>query len=261
LQEWVEARIEPVDIGFQRRVSRSLKLGRLLLLIVTDHARPSLVDMLTRVNSYPSLSMDMGIVELRPFKGVSPSDEGILLVPYVAGRTEIVERSVVEVTVPGFPDAQVVVRQDRYQDEEVRRERIPLKSEDAFWELMREQAPDAEKPARRLIDAFRTDQKFGLGLRESSIVLEAEVPGTDVSISLFFLKSNGKLVFWPGTVRRRVQAAGLAERLADNYVAGMRTLLGAAPGRNEPSRKVDEVDLDLLRNLATDFVKRIEESS
>jgi hypothetical protein len=261
LQEWVETRIEPVDVGFQRRVSRNLKLGRFLLLIVTDQERPTVVDMLKRVKAQAWLSMDMAVVELRPFRRVSHPEEGILLVPYVAGRTEIVERSIVEVTVTGAPDAQVAVRQDRYTDEEMRRRRPPPISEDAFWDLMDARAPGTTAAGRRLIDAFRSEEEFGLALRETSIVVEAVVPRRDVAVSLFFLKSNGKLVFWPGTVRRRLQAAGLPESLADDYVTGMRALLGSPPSRHEPSQDVEEVDLERLLALAKRFVTQVEEAA
>lgn len=261
LQEWVETRLDPVDSGFQRRVSRNLRLGRFLLLIVTDQERPRVVDMLKRVNAHAWLSIDMAVVELRPFRRANDSKEGVLLVPYVAGRTEIVQRSIVEVTVTGTPDAEITVRQEGYQDEEVRRRRGPLISEASFWDLMDVHAPEAKGAGRRLIDAFRSEEEFGLALRETSIVVEAAIPGRDVAVSLFFLKSNGKLVFWPGTVRRRLRAAGLPESLADDYVTEMHVILGASQIRHEPSRKVDEVDLESLCDAAKRFVKQVEEAA
>ena len=261
LQEWVETRLDPVDSGFQRRVSRNLRLGRFLVLIVTDQERPTVVDMLKRVNAHAWLSIDMAVVELRPFRRTNDSKEGVLLVPYVAGRTEIVQRSIVEVTVTGTPDAEITVRQEGYQDEEVRRRRGPLISEASFWDLMDVHAPEAKGASRRLIDAFRSEEEFGLALRETSIVVEAAIPGRDVAVSLFFLKSNGKLVFWPGTVRRRLRAAGLPESLADDYVTEMHAILGASQTRHEPSQKVDEVDLERLRLVAKRFVKQVEEAA
>jgi hypothetical protein len=261
LQEWVETRLDPVDSGFQRRVSRNLRLGRFLLLIVTDQERPTVVDMLKRVNAHAWLSIDMAVVELRPFRRANDSKEGVLLVPYVAGRTEIVQRSIVEVTVIGTPDAEITVRQEGYQDEEVRRRRGPLISEASFWDLMDVHAPEVKGAGRRLIDAFRSEEEFGLALRETSIVVEASIPGRDVAVSLFFLKSNGKLVFWPGTVRRRLREAGLPESLADEYVTEMHAILGASQTRHEPSRKVDEVDLERLCDVAKRFVKKVEEAA
>lgn len=99
------------------------------------------------------------------------------------------------------------------------------------------------------------------GCRKRFAVVEAAIPGTDVSVPLFFLRSNGKLVFWPGTFRRRIHTAGLREGLIDNYVTGMRGLLGAPPNRTEPSRNVKEVDVDAVQNLAIGFLKQLEEAS
>lgn len=262
LQEWIESRIEPLDVGFQGRVSRNIRLGRFLVLIVTDYARPSLLDMLS-TNAYPSLAMDIGILELRPFRRGSDINSGVLLVPYVPGRTQIVERSVVEVTVQGISDAQVTVSQVQARDDGVQRKRVLLISENAFWELMHDEAPEAEAQAKRLIDEIRGahDRNIETNLREKSIVIEALVSETETSIPLFFLKSNGTLVYWPETIRRRVHAAGLPQGFADDYVNGMRAVLGATPNRPEPSQKVNEVDLDAFQKLVADFMKQIEEAS
>jgi len=261
LEQWVEAQLEPVDLGFQRRVARNLKLGRFLLLIVTDHARPSVLDMLRRVNAYPSLSMDIAVVEMRPFRRLGAGGNGVLLIPYVAGRTEIIERSVVEVTVQGIPEAKVSVRQTRYEDDEVRRRRIGLKSEDSFWDLMKEKNPESEEAARILLDSFRNQEEINFSLRESSIVVEASVPGKDVTISLFFLKANGKVEFWPGTMRRRLRAARIGEEIASDYISGMRILLDAGSERSEFARGINEINLETLRSLVGRFINRLEEAA
>lgn len=261
LEQWVEAQLEPVDRGFQRRVARNLKLGRFLLLIVTDHARPSVLDMLKRVNAYPSLSMDIGVVEMRPFRRLGAGSNGVLLIPYIAGRTEIIERSVVEVIVEGISEAKVFVRQTRYEDDEIRRRRISLKSEDSFWDLMKEKNPESEEAARILLDAFRDQEEINFSLRESSIVVEANIPGKDVTISLFFLKANGKVVCWPGTIRRRLIAAKLGEEIASDYISGMRKLLDAGPERSELARDVNEINLETLQTLVGQFINRLKEAA
>jgi hypothetical protein len=258
LQAWVEERLEPVDLGFQRRVARNLKHGRLLGLVVTDHARPAVIDMLSRM-TFPTLSMDVGVVELRPFRRTNASNRSVLLVPYVAGRTLIVDRSIVEVTVQDATAAQVAVRQAPYRDVAVRSKRISLKSEDAFWELMTEQAPDSIVTARTLIDKFRSDQRFALRFAEASIVVESEVPETEVSVPLFFLRSNGKLVCWIRTIRRRLRAAGLLESASAEYEAAMRTVLASPTNPRELARAVDDVGIVALYDVADRFVRRLEE--
>ena len=126
---------------------------------------------------------------------------------------------------------------------------------------MDEHAPQAKAAGRRLIDAFRADESFNFALREASIVVEAVVPGKDVRGSLFFLSSDGKARFWPGTIRRRLASAGLSEDLADGYVGGMRELLGVPIGQREPSRNVDQIDSGALYHPAKEFVNRVEEAS
>jgi hypothetical protein len=162
------------------------------------------------------------------------------------------------VTVQGATAAQVAVRQDRYQDEAVRSKRISLKSEDAFWELITEQAPDPILTARTLIDKFRSDERFALGLREASIVVESEVPETEVSVPLFFLKSNGKLVCWIRTIGRRLRVAGLLESVSDEYEATMRAVLASPTNPRELARAVDEVSMVGLYDAADRFVRQIE---
>lgn len=258
LQDWVEARLGPVDVGFQSRVARNLKLGRFLLLIVTDHSRPTVVDLLKRLSAQAWLSVDIGVVELRPFKRGSDPDAGLLLVPYVPGRTEIVERSVVEVTVAGLPDAQVVVRKERRQDTTSGTQRPPvIISEAGFWELMHDKAPEAETPARKLIDAFR-NEGFERELGESSIIIEAIIPRTELTVPLFFLKSNGKVAFWSETVRRRAGKAGVRLDLVENYVTQMLALLGASADKNAAYCRVKEIDVRAIQELALSFLKQIE---
>jgi hypothetical protein len=258
LQEWVEGRLGPVDVGFQSRVARTLKLGRFLLLIVTDHARPTVIDLLKRLNAQAWLSMDIGVVELRPFRRGSDPDAGLLLVPYVAGRTEIVERSVVEVTVAGVADAQVVVRKERHQDGATSdNQRTPLTSEAAFWELVHDKAPDAEAPGRKLIDAFR-HQGFEHELGEGSVIIQAIVPGAEITVPLFFLKSNGKVAFWHQTFRRRASRAGVRLELGEEYVTKMRALLGASGDDSAAYRPVREVDAEAIHELAVRFLKQVE---
>lgn len=255
LQEWVEARLEPVDVGFQSRVARNLRLGRFLLLIVTDQQRPTVVDMLKGLSARAWLSVDIGVVELRPFRRTGDASRRLLLVPQVAGRTEIVERSVVEVTIAGAPGADIAVRKERRTDAEVPGGRAPLTSEVAFWELMRDRAPQAEEPSRRLLDGLR-NERLELGLREASIVVEVLAPG-DVPLPLFFLRSNGKVAFWAGVFGRRVREAGLGEDLAQRYIDRMGALLGASKG----GRDVREVDIKAIQESALSFVRDVASAS
>ncbi len=73
------------------------------------------------------------------------------------------------------------------------------------------------------------------------------MPESDVSLPVFFLKANGKLVFWKGTLRRRLLAAGLSEALGEEYITSMRIIIG---GSMSTGRNVDEVNIERLHDLA-----------
>jgi hypothetical protein len=124
-----------------KTVAKNLRLGRFLTVIVGDRIRRSLVDMLTHVNRYPHLATDVALVELECYRWKREEDWPLVVVPSVVARTEIVERSVIQVTVKQDRDHQVDVLQERTEEQDRGRKRVSL-TEEAYWELLLEQAPD-----------------------------------------------------------------------------------------------------------------------
>ena len=99
---WVEENHGPVEGGqvyFEETVAKNLRLGRFLTLIVGDRIRQSVIEMLNYVNTYPNLANDVALVELSCYRWKRDSDWPLLVVPSIVARTEIVERSVIQVTV------------------------------------------------------------------------------------------------------------------------------------------------------------------
>ena len=71
LVDWVEQNLGPVELDsyfFEETVAKNLRLGRFLTLIVGDRIRKSLVDILSYVNQYPHLAMDVALVELSCYR-------------------------------------------------------------------------------------------------------------------------------------------------------------------------------------------------
>lgn len=249
LEEWVESRGGPVDAGFQSRVSRNLKQGRFLLLVVTDEERPAVADMLRRLSAQAWLPINIAVIVVRPFR--KEGDPNLLLVPQILGRTEIVERTAVEITVNGATH-QVVVEKNRSTEQPSGR--TPLTSEVAFWELLRDRSPESEQPGHLLIDSFRRDE-FELRLGEGSLIVDALIPDTDTTVPMFFLKSNGKVVFWPRTFARRTKAAHVDDAVGDDYSVGMLRLLGGTT-KLGAYRPVQQVSASDLLELAVTFYRR-----
>ncbi|MGH7844936.1 MAG: hypothetical protein ACREQW_07185 [Candidatus Binatia bacterium] len=70
LFEWVESQLGPLQGGrefFEETVTKNLRLGRFLGLIVGGKIQTSVVEMLSYVNRFPALAIDVALVELQPY--------------------------------------------------------------------------------------------------------------------------------------------------------------------------------------------------
>ena len=134
-----------------------------------------------------------------------------------------------------------------------------LESLDAFLELLQEQAPEVHEPARKLVETFDQDDQFSFSLAKSSLLMETTIPGTNVSITLFFLNKRGTLVCWLEPLRRRLRAAKLPEALGDGYEASIREVWGVGADQ-KLRRPLNDIQLDQLLSVARDFVKQISQA-
>jgi hypothetical protein len=95
---------------FVDSVSRNLRRGRALLLIVGDGIRENVESMTEFLQQHVGLHFTLALVELAVFE--MPANEGFLVSPFVVARTKMIERGVVamaddrvEVRAPEFPTA------------------------------------------------------------------------------------------------------------------------------------------------------------
>jgi hypothetical protein len=200
---WVEKHHGPVEGGryyFEETVAKNLRLGRFLTVIVGDRIRRSLVDMLNHVNRYPHLATDVALVELYCYGWRREDDWPLLVVPSVVARTEIVERSVIQVTVKQDGDHRIDVRQERTEERDRGRKRVSL-TEEAYWELLREQAPEEYEDVRHLIETLRDVDGVVISSAQSSLTVRFDIPHTDVQASVFFIRTDGTLYVWANGVK------------------------------------------------------------
>lgn len=257
---WVEKNHGPVEGGryfFEETVAKNLRLGRFLTVIVGDRIRRSLVDMLTHVNRYPHLATDVALVELECYRWKPEEDWPLVVVPSVVARTEIVERSVIQVTVKQDGDHQVDVRQERTEEQDRGRKRVSL-TEEAYWELLREQAPDDYADARRLIDRLRETDGIVVVPGESSLTVRFDIPHTEVQASVFFIRTDGTLYVWAQTtLDSQLRRAGLDPDLARRYAERMRRIMEMPPSRVEFNRHISGVDVREFLDAVMDFIAEV----
>ena len=260
LANWVEKQCGPIEGGrlfFEETVAKNLRLGRFLTLIVGDRIRRSVIEMLSYINKYPHLATDVGLVELQCYRWKKEKDWPLLVVPSIVARTEIVERSVIQVTLKQDGTYQVDAQQERVEEKDRGRRRVTL-TEEAFWELLEEQAPDAYEIARQLIDGYRERDGISIDPMESSIVARLDVQGTGRRVSLFFINKNGALCVWPGTIRNQLALAEFQPALAGSYDAHTRDILNMDKSRWDLARSIAEVDIDEFISAVDAFIEKVQ---
>jgi len=260
LVEWVEREFGPVDGGrayFEETVEKNLRLGRFLTLIVGDRIRRSLADMLEYANRYPHLATNVVLAELRCYHLTSEDEWPLLVVPRVVARTEIVERSIVQVTVGPIDDYEIEVRQERAEKEDKGRRGVTL-TEEAFWEILKEQAPGEHAVARRLVNEYRDRAGIIIDPGEGSVIVRLSIQDTGQRVSLFFVGTHGRVLVWPPTIKRQVEEAGVPVRFARQYEARVREVMDMGPDRVEFNREVSQIDLDQFTDAVDRFIEQIQ---
>ena len=257
LVEWVEHKCGPVESGhdfFEDIVAKNLRLGRFLTLIVGDRIRSSVIDMLSYINKYPHLATDVALVELNCYQWEPTMNWPLLVVPSIVARTEIVERSVIQVTIETGEAYQVDVRQEKAGPKGEQSRRVTL-TEEAFWELLMAQAPDNYKVARDIVERYRENERITIDPTESSVVVRLNIQDTGRQASLFFIDSHARLRTWPATIRNQLGSAGLSRNLVDLYESEMRRILRADKRRKEFACIISEVNLVDFKSAVDAFIE------
>lgn len=244
---------DPEDAVTEDMIARNLRLGRFLILVVSEKIRESLIEMLNFTNRYPHLATNVGLVELQCYT-MSDNPSDILVVPSIVARTQIVERSIVQVNLVPNVEHQIIVEQKK-SDEDKHQGRTPL-SEDAFWELLQQQSPDGVNNARRIIDHMSEIPEVFLKMRQSAISFRLIIPDCDQKISLFFITTQGTVEFWPETVLSQFRNAGIDKALAEDY----RNRLAKVLKMKRPSlsiyHPVAKVDVVTFLSIVDEFVTK-----
>jgi len=262
LADWVENRCGPIEGGqsfFEETVVKNLRLGRFLTLIVGDKIRQSMIDMLDYYgNKYPHLATDIALVELHCYRWTSRGESWpLLVVPNIVARTEIIERSIVQVTINPPGTYQIESQQEKAKPEAERRKRVTL-TEEAFWELLRKQAPDDYDTIRDLVDKYRERDGIEIDPTERGIVVRFYVQDTGQQVALFFVITNAEVWVWPETVRRQLEKAGIDRNLADSYRTQIRQIFNLPEKRVEFGRPIRQVNIEKFTSTVDAFIQNIQ---
>jgi len=262
LADWVEKRCGPMEGGrsfFEETVVKNLRLGRFLTLIVGDKIRQSVIEMLDYYgNKYPHLATDIALVELHCYRWTAKEESwSLLVVPNIVARTEVVERSIVQVTINPGGMYQIESQQEKARLEPEPRKRVTL-TEEAFWELLKRQAPDDYESMRNLINEYRERDGITVDPTDAGIAIRLVLHDSGQQVSLFHANKNADLWVWPETVRRQLERAGFDSSLAESYRTQIRRVLNMPEKRVEFGCPIRQVNVDDFKSAVDAFIRNIQ---
>lgn len=241
------------ELPTEDQISKNLRLGRSLVLIVGDQIRASLIDMLNYVNRYPHLATNVGLVELQCYwLPGQPAD--MIVVPSVIAKTEIVERSIVQVNIT--PDIAHTLNIEQITTRPGSEDGGAL-SVDAYWEAMKEKSSASVSPSRKVWEHFRNFKNITMKMRRSAAVARMDLPESDQRLSLFFIDTNGILTCWPETILAQLQNAGLDQTLGSVYIDGLSRLLGRRSKKLSIFEQIEKVDIDEFITVVDEFIGNV----
>jgi hypothetical protein len=257
LAEWVENNHSLSDDKsyFEDTVAKNLRLGRFLTIIVGDKIRQSVIEMLNYVNKYPHLATTVALVELQCYQLKPKVNWPLLVVPNIVARTEIVERSVIQVTVTQTGDYQIQVQQEKAEKKDGNRKRIML-SEEAYWELLKELDPHGYELIQKLFDHFREKSGIVVEPIQTSLGVKLIIQDVGQHVSIFHVSKDGRIYTWVEDTIRQLNEAGLdGETLTATYKTQVRRVLNLK--RPYGGMNITKIDLDAFIQIVDKLIDDI----
>ena len=187
LYECVNDHPEAADeIEFVDRVSRNLRFGRHLLLIVGDGIQENLVSLVEHVQKHMGLHFMLGLVEVGIFR--LQEQKGLVIVPNIVAKTLIVERGVLRLEEKNIVLEEPIATHAG-EGTQARGARAAPFSEQEFFEELIKNSSEAARWLKNLL--ARLDQ-LGVtyDLKRSLILRYA--PEGDYAFGLGYIESYGR---------------------------------------------------------------------
>jgi hypothetical protein len=240
------------ELPTEEIIARNLRLGRFLILVVSDHIHNSLIEMLKFVNRYPHLATNVGLVELQCYLAPGQEDE-MIVVPSIVAKTVILERSIVQVNI--VPDLKHEIKVEQVRTEPG--EEGGALSEDAFWEAIKQKSPAGYPRAKEIIDYFKEYPEITMRMRKTAVVARMSTPESDQRLSLFFISTDGKLTCWPSTITGQLENAGLDRNLGLQYQSELSKILKQKTSGLAIYYPVEKVPIDVFKGIVDKFIQQV----
>ncbi len=219
LWELVRDKSDLDEPRFIDAVSRNMRSGAFLLLIVGDGIREEMESLARFLQENNQLRFTLAMVELQLYK----LQDGLLVIPSIVARTTEIIRAVVVISGAAQVDVSLDIADDTADDTTKRRAKIGL--DEFFQELSKSADPPTVDVARRLYEDFSQDSRFQIDWGSSSYQLKLRDPGnpSDRLTMLVVERSGRAYVDW---LTGQLPNCGLPAELGYDYLRDTAKLLG-----------------------------------
>jgi hypothetical protein len=263
-------KIEDIDKNEEQvivdTISRNLRTGRFLLLVVGEGIRESVEEMADFLQQIPQMLFTLALVELQVYELGTEGNKPFLVIPQVVARTKEITRAVVRVEGKAIESVEVEVdTKITKPGESTGRTTI---SEEDFFNILRERVNSEDVEfARRIIEDV---QELGciIEWKQASFVVKLPDPGgSGQRLSLLIAYRNGHAAL--SELGDQLLSIGLSEQIAFDYAKELAKLFSNCKvSERYPDRWSRPVSLAEIRQKRGEFmsllqktIKRIKEAS
>ncbi len=235
-------------------VSRNLKQGRFLLLIVGDGIRESVEEIVDFLQQNPQLLFTLALVELQVHELDINGTQSFLIVPQTLARTREITRAVVKVEDKAAEIVRVVgIDNGAKTNKKKPKPRRTLTAEDFFDTLRRHAGKEDVEFAQRIYDDMNTLPYTTDWVTAGFMVYLPDPGGSGKRLTLLGIKREGVVFIGWGWLRDQLRALELPGDIALDFAKDYTDLfrLGVRPENiNDMNSKVP---LSELRNKYKEF--------
>ncbi|MDB5226358.1 MAG: hypothetical protein JWN78_551 [Bacteroidota bacterium] len=200
---------------FIDNISKNLKRGRFLLIIVGDGIRESVEDMIEYLSQSPQIHFTLALVELQVFK-LSDENNSLVIIPQVVTRTKEITRAIVRIEGSYSADVKINIETDLGTETSNKKintlPALTITAEDYFEQLQQNTNANIVLFAKQILkDA--SEKGYFIAWNTGSFGVKLLDPqGSGSKISLFTVDKSG--LFYLGYSRTVLSKLGIPEELS-----------------------------------------------
>jgi len=249
---------ETEEQNFIDKLSKNLKRGRFLLLIVGDGIRESVEDMVAYLSDSPQLYFTLALVELQVYN-VDAANNSLLVVPQLITRTREITRAVVRVEGIQPDNVKISIETDLGIPNDSKNQfgrKLNITADDFFEELTKNCGLLTADFARQVIN---DSEAMGLFIEWNTGSFSVRLPdplGSGLKISLLNIDRGG--LFYLGYSRSKFEKLKMPLEISYRFTADTAKLFpGIYPSADKPNIWNKYTTLKELEKVYIPFMDRM----